>query len=361
MNKFVFLILLGLAACSAPKSDSFQIAGKIMGKAPAKAYLKIYEDGNFKTLDSATFTNGEFKFQGKVDFPDVYLIQVGGNRDFISLFVENAKINVSAHIDSLDAAVITGCAIQDQYDAYKKSKEPFDKQIEALYPLYKEAKVKAEKDIIEAKLDSIDALKTKHVKLWISDNSNSILAPYIIQRELIYYIELNELETLTNALSPELTNYKYTKNLYDRIEVLRLLQPGKPAPEFSQINPDSLIVNLSDFKGEYLLIDFWASWCGPCRRANPTVVAMYNKYHQKGFNILGVSMDKSRENWLKAIDDDGLIWSQVSTLEGWANPVGKLYGVNSIPHAILIDPEGNIVKRGVLPTELDELLGSFLN
>lgn len=360
MNRLIFITLLAFVACSTPKTDEYQISGKIMGKVPAKAYLQIYKDGNFNTLDSATFTNGEFKFQGKVDFPDLYFIQIGGQRNFLPLFVENSNIKVQAHVDSLADATITGSATQDEHNAYKKSKEVFTMQLDSLEQIYRGAQSEEEKEAVLVKYDAIDSLQTEHVKEWIKGHGSSILAPYIIRRELVYYLDLDELESLTNVISPALTNYSYTKELHDRIELLRTLKPGMPAPEFTQNNPNDEPVSLSDFKGKYLMIDFWASWCGPCRRANPTVVSVYNKYKDKGFTILGVSMDKSREKWSQAIEDDGLVWSQVSTLEGWGNPVGKQYGVLSIPHAILIDPDGNIVKRGVRPDELDELIGSLV-
>jgi len=186
------------------------------------------------------------------------------------------------------------------------------------------------------------------------------LAPFIIQREIIYYLELQELDSLTNSLSPELANYQYTQNLTKRIAVLKTLQPGMAAPDFTQNDKDGNPIKLSDFKGKVVLVDFWASWCGPCRRANPTVVAMYKKYNNKGFTVFGVSMDNNREKWLAAIEADGLTWSQVSTLEGWANPVGKLYGVNSIPHAVLINRDGTIIKRGVNAEELNGILGDIL-
>ncbi|MGD9992524.1 MAG: redoxin domain-containing protein [Salinivirgaceae bacterium] len=360
MNKLIPLLLIALVSCSAPKTNEFQIHGKIAGKTPNKVYLQVYENGSMQVLDSSTFTKGEFRFTGSVDFPDNYIIQLGQERNYINLFVENSKIKITAHIDSLDKAIITGSETQNQWLAYQKIKEPFENQLGEVYQLFKtetDATIKAE---LEQQYDSIDAAKNQRVKEWISATGASVLAPYIIRRELVYYLEMDELEELLNVISPELIQYKYTAELHERLETLRTLQPGKPAPEFTQNNPEGEPVNLSDFKGNYLLIDFWASWCGPCRRANPTVVAMHNKYKSKGFTILGVSMDKDREKWLQAIEDDKLHWSQVSDLGGWTNPVGKLYGVNSIPHAILIDPEGNIVKRGVHPNELDELLGSLL-
>jgi len=279
----------------------------------------------------------------------------------MGFFVENSEITITAHVDSIREMTVSGSATQNQYLAYNELKAGFENKLKDLYTEYKAAKSEEAQKEIEIRYDSIDNLKSEFVKKYVVENGTTMLAPFIIRRELIHSIDLEELEELTNALSPELKENKYTKELYARIEILRSLKPGLPAPVFTQNNTEGNPVNLTDFKGNYLLIDFWASWCVPCRKANPTVVEMYNKYAAKGFTILGVSMDTDKNKWLEAIEADGLTWSQVSTLEGWGNPIGKQYAVNSIPHAILIDRDGNIVKRGIHADELDELLGDLLN
>jgi thiol-disulfide isomerase/thioredoxin len=360
MKQTVAIFMLALAACSSPKVEQYTINGKISGNATGNAYLSLYQEGKLTVIDSVVISNGEFTFKGKVDFPDNYFIQIGESQDYINLFVENSKISVTAEIDSLDNAIISGSSIQVQYDQYKESKKAFDAQIDEIYQVYKTATDVAVKSMLANKMDSLDMLGIEISKKYVKDNLSSILAPYIIQREIIYYLELPELEELTNSLSPELANYHYTVSLKNRIEVLKTVQPGMAAPDFTQNDKDGNPIKLSNLKGNVVLVDFWASWCGPCRRANPTVVEMYKKYNSKGFTILGVSMDSNREKWLAAIEADGLTWSHVSTLEGWANPVGKLYGVNSIPHAVLINRDGTIIKRGIQAEELDGVLGDLL-
>ena len=150
-------------------------------------------------------------------------------------------------------------------------------------------------------------------------------------------------------------------DLQKTIDQNRAFSVGGQAPDFTQQSPDGEDINLSDFKGKLLLVDFWASWCGPCRKENPNVVAMYEKYKDKGFEILGVSLDKNKERWIGAIEKDGLTWPQVSDLKGWSNKVAQLYGVRSIPHTILLDEEGKIIARNLrgrsLEEKLEELFG----
>ncbi len=356
----IALGILLLASCTNTQKNKYQITGKINGKVAAKAYLQLYESGEMTIIDSANFVNGTFKFKGSLSSPDYYYIQIGESQNRISFFVENSKITITAHADSLQHAKITGSKTNNDYNAFNESKTVFDNKLNAIYNDYKKAETDELKTKIEIKYDSIDNLKAEYTKNYIVNNNSSMLAPFIIQRELVYKIDLQELLALTDTLNPELIENKYTKKLYKRIELLRNLQPGKPAVVFTQNDTAGNPISLSDFKGKYLLIDFWASWCVPCRKANPTVVAMFNKYSAKGFTILSVSMDDNKEKWIKAIETDGLTWSHVSTLNGWKNPVGKLYAVNSIPHTILIDPDGNIVKRGLHAEELDGLLGSLL-
>jgi thiol-disulfide isomerase/thioredoxin len=357
---YLFLSVILISSCSKKAENEYLIKGKISGKVPAKVYLQQYEDGEMLNIDSANYTNGTFELKGTISSPDYYYIQVGNEKDKIGLFVENSEITVTAHIDSLKNAVISGSNIQNIYDEYKEAKSGFTKQLNALYAEYKNAQTDAEKADIERRYDSIDNQQNEFVKQYVMSHGNSVITPFIINRELLYYIDLPELEKLTSSISPELKDNKYTQKLYDRISLLRSLQPGNLAPEFAQNDTVGNLVKLSDFRGRYVLIDFWASWCVPCRKANPTVVEMYKKYSTKGFTVLGVSLDNNKQRWLQAIKADGLLWTQVSSLESWKNPVAKLYGVNSIPHAVLIDPDGKIVKSGIHADELDGILQELL-
>src|SRR5882757_7282729 len=167
-----------------------------------------------------------------------------------------------------------------------------------------------------------------------------------------------ELDSLYNTLSPALKGTETAANFQKALEPLKHTAPGTMAPDFTQNDANGVPVKLSSFRGKYVLVDFWASWCGPCREENPNVVRVYNKYKDKNFTILGVSLDKAegRANWLAAIKSDGLNWTQVSDLKFWSNQVAALYYVSSIPANFLIDPSGKIIAKDLRGDDLDDKL-----
>jgi thiol-disulfide isomerase/thioredoxin len=360
MKKLAVILIVCLVACSGPVNKGFIIKGTLSGNAPEKIYLEKYIDKKWVVQDSADIVNGQFELTGKLVFPEYLSIQLGKDGAMIGVFAENSKIIVTANADSLELAKIEGSCVHDQMVAFNGTKKEIELKSDSIYQLFKASTIPAEKSKLESQLDSLDLVMTDMDKNYVKEHPASVLSPFLVTRGLIYSLELDELEKLVGILSPEIKESDYVRTLEKRIEILRTLEPGLPAPLFSQADTSGNMVSLESFKGKYLFIDFWASWCGPCRRANPTVVEMYKKYSNKNFTILGVSMDKDQAKWIEAIHHDDLLWIQVSTLQGWDNPVALLYGVNSIPHGILIDPEGKIVKRSIHASELDNLLAELL-
>ena len=154
----------------------------------------------------------------------------------------------------------------------------------------------------------------------------------------------------------EKSSFAMANFIQQRLNQMGTAFVGAEAPEINEVNPEGKMISTNKFKGKVLLIDFWASWCGPCRKANPHVVSLYKKYHDKGFEILGVSLDQNKEKWVQAIQADGLTWDHVSDLGGWGSKWSKLYGVSSIPHTILLDTNGVIIGKQLQPAQLEEQL-----
>jgi len=344
---------------------AFSIDGNIAGLTYKKAYLSEYKEGEMIKLDSCDIMEGKFSFMGKMDMPEVRYIGFNEGKEVFSVFVENSEISVQGAAMHPDSIKITGSSIQAQIEEFKKGVKGYDEKLRAIVDRYyeiEETGTEEELASIEAEYDKEDSLKFAFIEDYIAKNSNSVAAPYLAVRYLASQYTLEELEAVNSKFSEDIQASVYIKTINDRIEILKNSQVGGPAPVFSMNDVDGNPISLESFKGKYVLIDFWASWCGPCRAENPNVVAAYKKFHDKGFEIFGVSLDDNKEKWMEAIDKDGLTWSHVSDLQGWGNAAAKMYGVQGIPHSVLVDKEGNIVAKNLrgeaLHTKLAEVLAA---
>ena len=229
--------------------------------------------------------------------------------------------------------------------------------------IYKKAK--AEND--EEKLNFADSLFTKNYDAkkeflisYAFNNNSNVVSAYVIYR-YSYQFNINTLDSITANFDKSIHNSIYYKKLSERVEILKRVDVGQTIVDFTLNDTTGNPVVLSSLKGKYFLMDFWASWCGPCRRENPNIVSVYNDYKNKGFDIIGISFDNNEAKWKQAIIDDSLSWTQVSDLKGWKCEAGKLYGVRSIPHSILVDPDGVIIAKNLRGEELREKISELLD
>ena len=362
MNKVIVFLsaLFILAACGSEKG--YNLSGTIQGVSDATIYLQQRIDKEYVSIDSVSTADGSYEFTGSVVVPDVYYVFIPGKRGRAMLFLENSKINMTVHADTLWSPEVSGSTVHDEYNSYQESIEAIYEKLNVLWAEFKEAEAAGDTAIakeLEASMDEVYDGVGEAQKTYVKDNPTSFVAPFIVQ-SLHYGMEADEIEELLNNLDPALEATTLVSSMRKRIEVLKKVAIGQPAPDFTQADPDGNQVSLSSLRGNYLLIDFWAAWCGPCRRENPNVVAAYNKFHEKGFDILGVSLDNSKEDWLKAISDDNLTWHQVSDIKGWGNEAAAMYGISSIPSNLLLDPDGKIIAKNLrgedLHAELETLL-----
>lgn len=350
-------VLLLLWGCS--DKNNYVVKSGLTGLTDGYAYMQVFGEEGLEIVDSALIEQGSFMFRGEKPEPEFVYITFSSSKGRIGFFLENAKISLTGHADSLSKVKISGSALNDEYTAFKAEMEIFEQRQSELYQQYTDAQAKGDTSmtrLIEKMWDLLDNEQNMFIRQYISDHKASVISPFLVHQRLIYSINLRELDSLNSIFPVEIQNTVYAKKLKNRAEILRKVEPGQPAPEISLDDTLGIARSLSALKGKYVLIDFWASWCGPCRAESPNLVKAYNQFRDKGFEIFGVSLDKDRKKWIDAIKADKLTWWHVSDLKGWQCAPAKTYGVNSIPHSVLIDPDGIIIAKGLRGDALDARL-----
>jgi peroxiredoxin len=373
-NYVLAFALLTSVSLFAQKPD-FTVAGKVGNlDAPAKVFL-MYRYGTNPVTDSAFLKKGIFQFTGKISGPVAATLRIKypanennkvKTQDFLQFYIEPGKINVKS-ADSMKNARVTGSKINAENAVYKEAMKPYNEKMKELQAFYKAAapevqKTEAFQSDIEKKSDELDALEKKLSFEYIKAHPKSWLSLAALNRAGGYQPDVKLLEPIYKSLSAEVRNSVAGKEYAANIVKWKKTAIGAVAPDFTQNNPEGKPVKLSDFRGKFLLVDFWASWCGPCRQENPNVVKVYNEYKDKNFTILGVSLDREngREAWLKAIESDHLTWNHVSDLKYWKNAVAEIYAVRAIPDNFLIGPDGTIIGRGLRGEDLEKKLAELL-
>lgn len=373
MKKILLVLsLLPLLATAQDKGKEFKLSGKSSNLAYTLdwVYLQYRTNGEWKT-DSVKPENGSYSFSGKIEEPSLGRLRVKyadadgkkitmvSKRDVAVIFLQPGKIKVSS-VDSFSNISVKGSVAHAEYVKLQQQTKPYSEKTEPLYTLYSyfsKSKETSAREKVEAVIDSIDKLMNEKVYgEYVRKNPSSPLAMYALQQYAGWNIDADKVEPLFNTLSEATKNYPSAVDFRKNMEIARKTGIGKLAMDFTQNDTLGKPVTLSSLRGRYLLIDFWASWCGPCRAENPNVVKVFNKYREKGFHIIGVSLDRpgQKEKWIKAIHDDGLDWTQVSDLQFWNNEVAKQYGIQAIPQNLLLDPEGKIIAKNIRGEELEQ-------
>lgn len=377
MKKTWITILLLAPVMAIAQGNTYTLKGKFKSAAAGgKVYLNYYKDGATKR-DSAIVQNGVFELKGPTEGPQqVYMTFVSKdspadkksrNRDSRSMYLDKGLILMNV-TDSIKTATITGSVINTDYKKYSDLQKRSEMTINSLRKEYYGLTAEQKKDstlvkTIEDKMDQAEAGQKESLVAYIKQNPNSYFCFEALQKVAGPYFDITKVEALFNGLSASQRSSKEGQAFAASIAANKSTAIGKTAPDFTHLDTVDKAVKLSDFKGKYVLLDFWASWCGPCRAENPNVLKAYNAYKDKNFTVLGVSVDqeKDKDKWLKAIKDDGMPWTQlIDSDRSNKKRAGDLYAIKSIPSNFLIDPSGKIIAKNLRGEALEKKLAEVI-
>ena len=353
------------------KTDGWVIQGFLDGNYKAdKVYLveEEYINGPSKIIDSAKVVDNRYEFKGpRVDVPKMYFIKSADPNclsPITPVFIENGVIRVRANADFFLNREVSGTVNNDLFSLYNAVREYGVDSIRRVFVI--DRMIHPDKDRetqtkeFDARTDFLNSRNLSVQKNMVETYKDQVFAPFMIYWEMKADLSLDELKAWRQKIDPKLNNHPYTKQLDEYIR-LAAFGVGSVMPNFTLKTPDGKDISLKDFEGKYVLVDFWASWCGPCLREMPNVVKLYKECKGKNFEIFGVSLDNKKDAWEKAIKANGMKWPQGSDLKGWGSEPARLCNVSAIPFTVLIDPEGEVIAidlRGEqLHAKVKEVLG----
>ncbi|MCX8080105.1 MAG: AhpC/TSA family protein [Bacteroidia bacterium] len=357
-----FVCLLWFSFLSAQKK--FTIEGTAHPAFNGK-YLYIHHKWNNQDkTDSVKVVKGKFIYKGQTPEPNMYwftperVVSYPVNCIF---FVDEGTLTARIkNLDSFPLSEINGGKTQKEYQEYLMLVNLFVRKQQNLqqeYTRYVQEGNYKEANEINIKLNNLNTEYINALKDFVKARPKSAVSGYLIYKEFSNpAVPLEIVEEFNNLLDEQFKKTKFGQLASERIRIAQGTRVGGVATDFTLPDPNGKQISLSSFRGKYVLVDFWASWCGPCRMENPYVVDAYNQFKDKNFTILGVSLDNNRERWLDAIQKDGLTWTHVSDLKGWASDVARLYGINAIPQNFLIGPDGVIIAKNLRGHQLSEKL-----
>jgi peroxiredoxin len=365
MRKLISLLAAAIFLYSCSSEPQYVIKGKIAGSDSTEFFLLKRTAGKTDTINSAILKKGSFTMKGPaVEYPQMVLLSAKDPRQRIQFYLENAEITIEGTLDSLYNAEVTGSKTQDEYKSLIAKNKVFSDRYSEIVKQFQEANQKgdpARAAELRKQMESVEAEMMEMQKEFVKNNPASYLTPSLLSG-LAYDMDPAEIEEAIANLDTALAKHPQIVAMAQRAQAMKVVSIGQKAPDFTMNDVEGNPVSLSSKLGpKLLLLDFWAAWCGPCRQENPNIVKVYQEFNKKGFDVFGVSLDQTKDAWVKAIADDNLTWTHVSDLQYWSNAAAKVYAVNSIPASFLLDETGTIIARNLrgdaLYDKVKEVLG----
>lgn len=370
MKKVILLFAtMAIVFASCQNKTAYKVEGTVADANLNGKYVYLQEntDSAIVNVDSMLLADGKFQFKGDIEKSKVHFITLDQNVQTLNakrvmFLLEPGTITVN--IDTIPT--VGGTAANDDLNDFMQHQFEFTKTTRAISNQYNEAmKAGTMNDSLEASINAayekeVDAIKVYNFD-FIKKNMNNDLGQFLFLTSASSF-EPKEQKELLNKLSDEYKAKPEVKRISTRLENLEKVAEGEMFADLTMENPEGETVSLSDYagKGKYVFVDFWASWCGPCREEMPNVVEAYKKYKNKGFEIVGVSLDNSKDNWLKGIKDLNMTWPQMSDLKAWDSKAVEVYAFQGIPHTVLLDKDGKIIAKNLRGQKLHEKLAELM-
>lgn len=374
MNKLMlgFFAFLMILSCSNGQSNGndiennesgVQISGEVKNPQQGNILLQELQNNQMVTIDTVSLAdNNTFKTTVDLKEPGFYRLNLY-EKQFVNFILNDSDIQITADGASQEGiAEVKGSKDTEHFNKVNDIMKNFQAEVQQLEVAFQDASTNQD----QAKVDSLRQVyvemeqeKNEQVKAAINEMDNSLAALYAVnfldpEKEFPFFDEL------ASKYGKSMPNSKYAQEFVSRVDNMRTLSVGQMAPEIALPTPEGDTVKLSSLRGKYVLIDFWAAWCRPCRMENPNVVRMYNKYNDKGFEVFGVSLDRKKEDWVAAIAQDGLTWTQVSDLAYFNSEAARIYNIQAIPATYLVGPDGKIVAKNLRGESLEAKLAEVL-
>lgn len=362
MKKIIYVFAVAsLSALACTGGNTYKITGVVNGAANGDTvYIQNRVNREFVKLDSAIIADGKFTFKGKQDSTvNRYITYIKGDKKYYAdFFLENGDISLT--LGETDS--IVGTPSNDTYHAFKSKMNGFNAKMEAIYTSMQSATLSEEQKKAKAnEMNAIEKSMADAIAQTIDENITNPVGLHLL-KAYNYYLEYDKLGIILAKVPAKYQKNEDVLRLNNLVKTAKVTSVGQKFTDFSMLTPEGKPIKLSDYagKGKYVLIDFWASWCGPCRQEMPNLVKAYAQYKSKGFEIIGVSLDKDGKSWKGGIQKLNITWPQMSDLKYWDCAGSKLYAIRSIPHTVLLDKEGKIIARGLHGEELQAKLAELI-
>lgn len=375
MKKIVLslAVIVGVLACNS-KPEGYVLNGTLTGDVENGTQIfirKINETNQPYDIDTTTVENGKFTVSGPADSPELIYVFIDKIQGYTPVVAEKGEIELTAQKDSLNFAKVKGTVQNDIFFKYLNESRTLSDQAMSIQKDMQNAKMGGNEATVNSLNDEFTELQEEYKNFeleFIKNNPNGLISALLIEKGLnSRMVESEEAQKMYDGLTPEIKETLPAKSILKSLEAAKEREEkgkstsiGATAPDFSGPTPDGKELSLKEAMGKVTIIDFWAAWCKPCRVENPNVVNVYNKYHSKGLNIIGVSLDRKEEDWKKAIADDKLTWNHISSLDYFNDTVAKLYNVEAIPATFILDENGVIIAKNLRGPELESKISELL-